>query len=439
MSFSALADDSGGEAGGGENAVVCFDDVAIPIAIRDQNSVRFGQILDEEIKSHLVSVEAYDLFEAKMARGMSGIVPQIIDVAPSESARDYVERIVKRFENYIPNIADAIRTGASAFPEDKIILRPAGLDRYHDEHDVGYIDSVHCVVATMARQYHSGDQIFLQIDRRLFQSPKHSQLSRAVLFLHESVYYSARTYAKHENSRATRALVGSIIDQAAQDVIKLGGLYRDLHMPDFRNGFSNSLAVHGVFWVPKIKEIATLAAKRVSVGKSNSRLVEEYNAYERWMHPGEKPASDDSVYSFFGGGGYALRKSGVYFGSDEQPRDAEIIRDWPNAHRCRNSERNSEGGAAQCVALQRSIKNHFDGLRKMIAQAAHEAAVAYVKTVVIPDLQTRLAVLGGPVLDKAKDLYLSEVDKGGPREGDDLLFSIPNLPGEFDGIDFPIP
>ena len=429
----ADADSSGGEAGGGENAVVCFDDTAIPAAIRDHGSVRFGEILDDEIKTHVTSIEAYDLFEARMPRGISGIVPQILDIETGESVRDYSERIAKRYENYIPDLARTIRYGSSAFPEDKIILRPAGLDRVHDEHDVGYIDSLHCVVATMARQYHSGAQIFLQIDRRLFQSPKHSILSQAVLFLHESVYYAARALSNHENSRATRALVGVMINRAAQGSLKLGKFYVDLHMPDFYSRYQgsyilSSLAVLAAEVQPDIEKSASAAARKASTGKLNVQLVEEFNQLEALLHPA--PPSGEAQYWFNRWDrGPHYRKRNTYFGDGGFGN----ILEWPSASDCNDTKL-----AERCLAQQKSVKRAALRLRADILAAARASALEYVKAKVFPVLDARFGFLGPAVIDQAKALYLSKISAGVVAY-DTLEFTLENFSTEFDAIGFAVP
>ncbi|MGE3261540.1 MAG: hypothetical protein AB7K68_07160 [Bacteriovoracia bacterium] len=232
---TTFAAEGGSESGGGENSVVCFADPTIPAAIRNPQSPRFGQILDAETTGGIItSVEAYDLYEARMPRGLDRMAPSIIGIGANEGVRAYSEKIAQRFAPFIPAAANLIRNGSAVFSDDKIIMRPAGLKRVHDENDVGYIDASRCVVATMATQYRTGSEDQLQIDSRLFNHPSHSRLSGAVLFLHELVYHTARLEQEQRDSRATRALVSSLINSTPIDSVaflermkKLGFSYGD--------------------------------------------------------------------------------------------------------------------------------------------------------------------------------------------------------------------
>lgn len=212
---------------GGENAVVCFNNEAIPMEFRDRTSPRYGLILDDEVKNNVVSVEAYDLYEARAPKGLNGTPQEVIQTLPGEPVRGYAERIARRFERYVPAVAYDIREGAAAFPDSKILMRPAGLKRVHDENDVGDIDDSHCVIATMAAQYEAGQDTYLQIDGRLFNHPMQTTLSRAVLFLHEALYYRARRLGQTD-SLTTRTAVSHLINAAPIDSAQLAALWQSL-------------------------------------------------------------------------------------------------------------------------------------------------------------------------------------------------------------------
>jgi hypothetical protein len=167
-----------------------------------------------------------------MPRGLKREVPQIVGIGANENARDYVEKIARRFEPYVPYVATLVRRGAKVFTEERVIARPAGLNRIHDENDVGYIDAGHCVVATMAAQYFAGSEPQLQLDDRLFGNAHHSRLSQGVLFLHESIYYTARGVFGHTDSRATRKLVGMLVNAAPIDSRSLTQLFQMLKLSD---------------------------------------------------------------------------------------------------------------------------------------------------------------------------------------------------------------
>ncbi|MGZ3688975.1 MAG: hypothetical protein ACXVBW_11775, partial [Bdellovibrionota bacterium] len=115
---------------------------------------------------------------------------------------------------------------------ENIVMQPHGLLRISDANEVGYIDSQNCVVATMAAQFNSGGDYFLNIDERLFNHPKHSALSKAVLLLHEYLYSQARI-AGQGDSRNTRILVGRLI---TRNSLTVGSLIRELMDLGFDHG-----------------------------------------------------------------------------------------------------------------------------------------------------------------------------------------------------------
>jgi len=279
--LNSLQANAAGEDGtrGGENAVVCFNNPAIPLAIRDVSSPRYGQILDEEVKNNVVSVESYDLFEARMPRGLDHVEPKIIAFAEGENIRSYVERIAKRFSAFIPVISASIRRGSDTFNENHILIRPGGLKRVHDENDVGYIDASRCVVATMAVQYEAGNDTYLQIDSRLYYHPTHSHLSQAVLFLHEALYYVARSNGQRD-SRNTRLAVGSLINAAPINSKELRVLWESLGFPSSLDNAGDSYLVS--FLAPVLRKYVNDQIKpMVRRSDTGRRLIGRFKSWEQ--------------------------------------------------------------------------------------------------------------------------------------------------------------
>ena len=277
ISVSAFA---GTEGGGGENSVVCFKDGKIPAAIRDPQSPRFGQLLDSELKEDVVSVEAYDLYEALMPRGLDRQQSVVININPKESVREYTERIAQRFAPYIPSITTIIQTGSDRLIDQRIIMRPTGLNRIHDENDVGSIDSSRCIVVTMAAQYKAGDETFLQLDGRLYGNAHHSRLSQGIMFLHESIYYTARNLGQETDSRTTRALVSALIDGSPITSLQLVNLLARLRMP-FSKNLDNYLSIMAA----KLIEANDGKAYLKDIYQAdNDRLVKKYNAWAAETH-----------------------------------------------------------------------------------------------------------------------------------------------------------
>ena len=206
---SSFAYGVGGDSSGGGNAVVCFNDPAIPTQIRDTKNPFFGDLLDSYIPN-VISVEAYDLTQAKLARGWNGKPPVLFEPLPNEAPRDYVERLAKRFEKTVYPLASYLRVGQSRFSDNNVTAQPHGISKVNDIGEVGHIDSTNCVVATLALQYNTGDKFSLHYDARLMNKTEHSEFSRNVLVAHEYLYSFARMNGQ-KTSRNTRDLLGLMI------------------------------------------------------------------------------------------------------------------------------------------------------------------------------------------------------------------------------------
>ncbi len=190
----------------GGNSVVCFDDPSIPKAIRAGT----GEILDQYIP-HVTSVETFDLYEARKCQGLGcSVTPQLISVNNGEAPFEYVERIATRFDGALAVAAEIIRNSAKRFPQDHIFMENHGLKKVDDTNEVSLIDSVNCVLGTVATQIDSGPDTYLYVDSRLYNHPKHTPFSKAVLILHETVYYRDRQHGV-KDSRDTRLRVAKAI------------------------------------------------------------------------------------------------------------------------------------------------------------------------------------------------------------------------------------
>ena len=210
---SAFAGPGSSDGNGGGNVVICFTDPAIPVAIRDRNSPYYGDLLDQYLEGDKVSsIEVFDLYEARLPRGINARRPEIGEIRPDESAKEYIDRVAKRFDDSVPRISQIIRDGMKEFTDDNILLEPHGLQKIDDMASVGLIDTKHCVLATAAQQYKAESALYLHIDQRIFSHPKMSEMNRAVLLLHEVFY---RLYRKQgaSDSRTTRKLLGAVITQ----------------------------------------------------------------------------------------------------------------------------------------------------------------------------------------------------------------------------------
>ena len=196
---------------GGGNAVVCFNDNAIPSAIRDPKNANY-QVLTDDMISNVTSVQVLDLYEALKPRGLDGsLIPDVYPIGADETPVQYVWRLAQRFNPSAPAISWMLSNSLEAFSENNTIMESHGLARIDDTNMVEQIDSRNCVIATMAAQYKAGDNSYrLHIDQRLFNHPAHSKLSKAVLLVHEFVYRYFRDQGESD-SRHTRDFVAMII------------------------------------------------------------------------------------------------------------------------------------------------------------------------------------------------------------------------------------
>ncbi|MGZ3692750.1 MAG: hypothetical protein ACXWQO_00650 [Bdellovibrionota bacterium] len=363
---SAFAAEGGSEGGGGENSVVCFSDPAIPAAIRDQNSPRFGQILDAELAA-VSSAEAYDLYEARMPRGLEQTSSAIVVNDQGAKVRAYAEKIAARFAPYLPSVTRLIQSGANKLPDNRILVRPAGLNRIHDENDVGYIDSVHCVVATMAAQYKAGDETLLQMDGRLFGHPLNSRLSQSVLFLHESIYYAARTYAEHKDSRATRTLVGTLINGAPTDTLTLARLMKSLKMPgsDQLDNYLSEMARD--FFRTELKSVN---AKLVREGNiRNNRQMARFEKWEKIYFP--KEYGGENGFSYWGKKtDFFKTEDGNYFTKIDKLLEGYLPSEFFSAKSLDSSLRSNCSNNSVCIQTMKNMLQDYAQNKKELLQLA---------------------------------------------------------------------
>jgi hypothetical protein len=201
--------------GNGGNAIVCFDNSSISKQILSL-PVNERTIPDSILKN-ITSIQALDLYEAQS--GGKGIdqtesKDDLFEPLVGEKTSDYLNRLAARFSVYVPEVSKQITKGMSEFA-GKVSTHGSngttGVAQVYDFGQVNYvIDKERCVLSTVANQTGLGDKLRLDIDSRLFDHPKHSNLSQKVLMLHEVIYLWGRKMG-HGNSRNTITLVGALI------------------------------------------------------------------------------------------------------------------------------------------------------------------------------------------------------------------------------------
>ncbi len=234
MASFSLTAHAGKDRGGG-NARVCFSSVQAAQAAK-RNPLNRDAYWDA-----IESVELIDLYEARRPRGENGIVPSIVESNPGENGRAFAERIARRFDHRLALFANLIREGMETFSQNQIVWSEEPLGRTNDISPAIPIESKMCTTLALAIQkdVNGSDKIYL--DRRLFQHPKHSLLSRNVTFLHEYIYQYARDKRGQENSSASREAVGLAIstlpkgtdvNQADSMGLSIAKILESLHVSD---------------------------------------------------------------------------------------------------------------------------------------------------------------------------------------------------------------
>lgn len=206
LAAPAFAAEGAGSSGGG-GSIVCFQRPETLAKVRAQG----GELRDEDI-SQISEIEAYDLFQARLPRGMDSSATAIFPMQPGERNEAYVERLARRFDSTVPAISDLIRAGEKAMREGQTVRAPNGVAQLNDAAAVIGIDKSRCALVTTAHQYSDGHHLTVAFDDRLMKHPRNSPLSRAILVLHEAIYSIGRMRG-HTTSRPTRDLISTIARQ----------------------------------------------------------------------------------------------------------------------------------------------------------------------------------------------------------------------------------
>jgi len=199
---------------GGGNALVCFSHKTF-----SQNGSEFNivetvksneNIIPDNLLQYIESIEVYDLYEAKMKRGLSRESAQIVSIKKDEDIYDYLDVLARRYQTRVGYLGFLVREGKKIIPKSNIVFHEAGIQQQTDIADV-ILPSEDCVVSTMAAQINTNKYYQLFIDERLYDHPKHSKQSKATLILHELIYGFLRENKGHTSSSATRTIVRFLI------------------------------------------------------------------------------------------------------------------------------------------------------------------------------------------------------------------------------------
>jgi hypothetical protein len=223
--------EKGGWSSGGGNAIVCFQDDIAETAIKEIKLAK-GIIPNRLLSSQtaIESIEMYDLFESKLPRGLDpNNKIKIIQIQDDQDLIRYSHGLMIRFAKMVPIVSRVIGKGLSQLPEANMRFHQGAVKQQNDIGEINHINDKKCIISTIAIQRNWNNFFELHIDARLFNHPKHSRLSKAVLLLHEFIYSTGRKKG-HLDSSQTRKLVetsisvhrGNTIGHAANLVEELG-------------------------------------------------------------------------------------------------------------------------------------------------------------------------------------------------------------------------
>lgn len=204
--------EKGGWSSGGGNSVVCFNPDASGEYSDEMRSLLASEdkVIPNWAIQYIKSVEMYDLYTAKLPRGIEGRVPEIVEIKEEEKLSEYVSRIRDRFEGYVTEANFLIKDGQENIRDEDIRFHQNPVKQQNDVGEISLIDKSKCKLTTMAIQRNWGEFHELHIDARLFNHQFHSRLSKATLLLHEYVYSVARKF-NHVDSSPTRKLTELLI------------------------------------------------------------------------------------------------------------------------------------------------------------------------------------------------------------------------------------
>ena len=215
---------AGAGSSGGGGSIVCFMKAETLNKVRSQG----GAMTATDLAPRNVDfIEAYDLYQAKAARDVQGtekrppfdilstegcLVPAGYNGMPPDYGA-YIERLAARFDHTVPVISDLIREAAKERKQANVAYAN-GVAQVDDAYPIiNPPDASRCALFTTAVQHEDGDQLYITFDRMVMNHPKNSQLSRAVLNLHEELYHLARDHAGHANSLPTRDFLAEILPE----------------------------------------------------------------------------------------------------------------------------------------------------------------------------------------------------------------------------------
>jgi len=266
----------GGMASGGGKGLVCFSASETAKKVRSNRGV-----VDNTDLNKIVSINALDFIYS------NNTLPTL-SFFQNKGHTEVIEKILSRIEITIPFLYQNI-IHTRKILEKGTRYRQNPLKPIDDENDVVASYGSKCALTTLALNFNleSGPQ--LHIDNRLFNHPKHTDISKAILLLHEYIYFQARLKGARD-SQKTRELIRIILngpsytlDEFTKKVYSLGFIGKAPQVTYAPDGSisRNNFFTHYQFFSAPLRDLYNLASYYLRAFDRYSLSFDELNLYQK--------------------------------------------------------------------------------------------------------------------------------------------------------------
>src|SRR5690349_15732163 len=112
---------------GGGNTLICFSDASIPAKIKE-----LGDVLPTSLMSSIISIETFDLYEAKKEIGIEKKAPKLFEPKADEKPSAFIERLIQRYDSSVPRIREIVEAGRAQFQPQNVTWEPNGVVKVTD-------------------------------------------------------------------------------------------------------------------------------------------------------------------------------------------------------------------------------------------------------------------------------------------------------------------
>ena len=152
---------------GGGNAIVCFTQTTIGTGDTFINIIseikKNNNTIADDFLPYIESIEMFDLYDAKRARGLNPSKPEIVKVRKDEEFFDYATRVANRFTKTNGHMLTVVNEGMRLLPETSFVMHEYGV-KYQNDLGSVVLPSEKCVISTIAAQENSNDFYEAHVD-----------------------------------------------------------------------------------------------------------------------------------------------------------------------------------------------------------------------------------------------------------------------------------